>query len=65
MAGTKLGGQKAANTNKQKYGEDFYTTIGSKGGSVARKETRAFFKNRELARTAGAKGGRASKRKKV
>lgn len=32
MAGTLAGGRKAAITNKQKYGEDFYARIGAKGG---------------------------------
>lgn len=32
MAGTKTGGQKAAEENKRKYGADFYARIGRKGG---------------------------------
>ena len=32
MSGTKTGGQKAAATNKKKYGPDFYARIGFKGG---------------------------------
>lgn len=32
MAGTKTGGQKAAEENKRKYGKDFYARIGRKGG---------------------------------
>lgn len=32
MAGTKLGGQKAAITNKKLHGADFYTRIGHIGG---------------------------------
>ena len=32
MAGTKSGGQKAAETNKRKYGDGFYARIGQKGG---------------------------------
>jgi general stress protein YciG len=63
MAGTKAGGHAAAKTNKAKYGEDFYAKIGAKGGSLGR--TGGFFANRELARTAGAKGGRISRRTKV
>ncbi len=62
MAGTKAGGQAAAKTNKNKYGSDFYSKIGSKGGKVGR--TGGFFANRELARAAGAKGGRISRRTK-
>ena len=62
MSGTKAGGQLAAKTNKQKYGSDFYAKIGSKGGKLGR--TGGFFANRELAKLAGAKGGRISRRSK-
>ncbi len=62
MAGTKAGGKAAANTNKTKYGSDFYAKIGAKGGKLGR--TGGFFANRELARLAGAKGGRISRRSK-
>jgi general stress protein YciG len=60
MAGTKAGGQKAADTNKKKYGSDFYARIGAHGGKVGR--TGGFFANRDLARKAGARGGRVSRR---
>ncbi len=63
MAGTKAGGKAAAKTNKQKYGADFYTKIGAKGGQKSK--TGGFFANRELARSAGAIGGRRSKRGKA
>jgi len=62
MSGTKKGGKAAAETNKQKYGSDFYAKIGSVGGKKGR--TGGFFANRELARIAGAKGGRISRRTK-
>jgi uncharacterized protein len=62
MAGTKAGGKAAADTNKKKYGADFYAKIGAKGGAKGR--TGGFFANRELARTAGAAGGRISRRTK-
>ena len=62
MAGTKAGGRAAAATNKAKYGADFYAKIGASGGKKGR--TGGFFANRELARTAGAKGGRISRRSK-
>ncbi len=62
MAGTKAGGSKAAATNKKKYGSDFYAKIGAAGGKKGK--TGGFFANRELARTAGAKGGRISRRTK-
>lgn len=62
MAGTKEGGAKAAATTKEKYGYDFYKGIGAKGGKRGR--TGGFYANRELARIAGAKGGRISRRGK-
>lgn len=62
MAGTKAGGKAAAATNKAKYGPDFYAKIGAKGGKLG--TTGGFAANRELARTAGAKGGRLSRRTK-
>jgi hypothetical protein len=62
MAGTKAGGKAAAATNKKKYGSDFYAKIGAKGGKLGR--TGGFFANRELARIAGARGGRISRRTK-
>lgn len=62
MAGTKLGGRKAAMTNIKKYGEDFYKNIGAKGGKLGK--TGGFFADRDLARRAGAKGGRISRRGK-
>jgi len=62
MAGTIDGGKNAAKTNKEKYGADFYAKIGAKGGRKGR--TGGFFANRELARVAGAKGGRISRRTK-
>ncbi len=66
MAGTKEGGQKAAATNKKKYGEDFYAIQGAKGGRNGR--TGGFGAGeagRELARRAGVKGGRISRRGKA
>lgn len=62
MAGTKAGGIKAAQTNKAKHGADFYAKIGSKGGKNGK--TGGFAANPELARIAGAKGGRISRRTK-
>ena len=37
MAGTKAGGAKAAATNREKYGKDFYSRIGQKGGRISRR----------------------------
>lgn len=60
MAGTKAGGLKAAVKNKEKHGSDFYSRIGKKGGQNGR--TGGFAANRELAKIAGQKGGKISKR---
>ena len=62
MAGTKAGGLKAAMKNKAKD-PDFYAKIGRKGGQNGR--TGGFAANPELARIAGAKGGRISRRRKA
>lgn len=59
MAGTKIGGKKAAKKNIEND-PDFYKKIGSKGGQLGR--TGGFYANRELARRAGAIGGKISKR---
>lgn len=63
MAGTKAGGKKAAETNRKKYGDEFYINIGRKGGQNG--HTGGFAANPELAKIAGAKGGRVSKRGKA
>ena len=63
MAGTREGGIKASITNKAKYGEDFYRINGKKGGQNG--HTGGFASNPELAKIAGAKGGRISKRGKA
>lgn len=63
MSGTKAGGLKAAATNKELHGEDFYARIGQKGGKVG--GMKGFALNPELAKLAGAKGGKISKRGKA
>lgn len=63
MAGTKAGGVKAAATNKEKYGSEFYANIGRKGGQNG--HTGGFAANPELARIAGSIGGKISKRGKA
>lgn len=60
MSGTKAGGIKAAKTNLQRHGADFYKRIGHKGGQNG--HTGGFAANPALARIAGAKGGRKSRR---
>lgn len=65
MAGTRAGGVKARETQIKKYGSEaayleFMSSIGAKGGK--RGHTGGFYTNRALARIAGAKGGRISRR---
>lgn len=71
MPGTKTGGLKAAETNKKKYGDDFYKRIGAKGGGISRgggfasQEVGADgLTGQERARIAGSLGVVKSKRKK-
>ena len=63
MPGTVTGGKKAAQTNIERYGKDFYRNLAAKGGKKSRGG--GFAANPELARIAGAKGGRISKRGKA
>ena len=69
MSGTISGGKKAAQKNKEKFGENFYKNIGRKGGKHS--TTGGFASNKvgkdgltglKRAKIAGAKGGRKSKR---
>jgi len=62
MSGTEKGGKQAADTNKARHGADFYARIGRVGGKNG--TTGGFAANRELARLAGAKGGKLSRRTK-
>lgn len=62
MAGTRAGGLKAAATN-MKNNPNFYREIGRIGGQNG--HTGGFYANPELAKIAGAKGGRISKRGKA
>lgn len=60
MAGTIEGGKKAAKTNRERHGENWYSIIGSIGGKKG--HTGGFASNPTLAKIAGAKGGRISRR---
>lgn len=60
MAGTREGGLKAAEQNRKIHGSDFYARIGAMGGRNG--HTGGFAANPELAKIAGAKGGKKSKR---
>ena len=62
MAGTKVGGRKAAAKNLARDPQ-FYAKIGARGGKNG--HTGGFAANPELARVAGARGGRVSRRKKA
>lgn len=69
MSGTSAGGQKAALTNKAKYGADFYKNIGIIGADTYKQrlaegtaKPRGFAVDRERAARAGALGGKRSKR---
>ena len=59
MSGNREGGLKAAKTNMERYGKDWYANIGAVGG---KKGHTGGFANKELARRAGAMGGRKSRR---
>lgn len=63
MSGTKAGGLKCALKNKELHGDDWYKIIGQIGGRVKGLK-KGFAANPELAETAGAKGGRISRRGK-
>ena len=63
MAGNKIGGQKATATIKKKYGDDYYVRIGEIGGKAG--NTGGFYRNSELARIVGKKGGLTPKRSKA
>lgn len=62
MPGTRAGGLRAAATNKRLHGEDFYARIGQKGGLAWTDKPKGFANNPALAKIAGAKGGKISKR---
>lgn len=62
MAGTKQGGMKAAAKNLASN-PNFYRDIGKIGGSNG--TTGGFYANRKLARIAGSKGGKKSRRRKA
>jgi hypothetical protein len=65
MGGTRAGGLKTVEKVIKRLGEDHYRKIGSIGGSRTHRESRPFYANRELARKAGAEGGKVSKRGKA
>lgn len=62
MSGTRLGGIKSRETNYKRNGRDFYQRIGHIGGSTFTTKPKGFAANPALAKLAGAKGGKASRR---
>lgn len=60
MPGTVEGGRKAAAKNKERYGLNFYKTIGKTGGQNG---PGPFASDTDLAKRAGKLGGQASRRK--
>ena len=67
MAGTITGGMKAKETNKEKYGADYYANIGRIGGKKGTTGGFYYMKQNgqlEKVRAAGRKGGRISRRGK-
>lgn len=67
MGGTKIGGLKAADVIKRKYGKDFYALIAAKGGKNGK--TGGFYYSKanglDTHIEAGRKGGLISKRGKA
>lgn len=64
MAGTKSGGIKAAETNKKRYGSEYYANIGRKGGKACVPKGFALMDTEKI-KNAGKKGGKISKRGKA
>lgn len=69
MAGSIAGGKRAAQTNRQKHGTDFYAVIGAIGGRLGRTGGFASHKigsdgltGRQRAMLAGQKGGTISRK---
>lgn len=65
MSGTVSGGKKAAKTNKERQGDDFYVRIGRKGGSQVtpgKKKSGFASMTPERRKACGKKGGAVSRR---
>lgn len=58
----KIVGAKAAKTNRERYGDNYYDKLGEIGGKTPTTKPKGFAANLELASIAGAKGGKASRR---
>lgn len=64
MSGTRLGGKRAAATNRARHGKEYYQRIGHLGGLASTGSKKGFAANIELAKEAGRVGGLRSKRGK-
>lgn len=67
IAGTKIGGKKAAKTNKEQFGDDWYAKIGAMGGKKGKVDgvIKGFAAMEpELRKEYGAKGGTISRKAK-
>ena len=65
MPGTSQGAKRAAQTNKERYGEDYYQRIGKLSNASWERNGRkpkGFAANPELAKLVGKKGGTISRR---
>lgn len=62
MPGNQEGGRKAADRNRQLYGEDYYRTLGKLGGKAPKSAPVGFAADRERAKRAGRIGGLKSRR---
>lgn len=62
MAGTKAGGLKTRETIYKIHGANYYSRIGKMGGKAGDPTKKGFASDPERAKTAGAKGGKISKR---
>ena len=63
MSGTRIGGKKAAETNKKRHGKTFYVDIGRMGGKNG--HTGGFAADHERAKIAGRKGGLISSKNSI
>lgn len=64
MGGTVKGGRKAAKTNKQRHGADYYSRLGRVGGKKGSKDgaIKGFARSHDLASRAGRIGGALGRR---
>ena len=64
MSGTKAGGAKARETNKERYGKSYYENLGKLGGKIKNPKKGFGSKTPEERQEAGRKGGLNSRKGK-